>query len=120
MTSCIGKIFVSLVLSIAWPLVASAEMPEPRMLEAAGAAFPMVTAGEGEPVLFVHGALGDYRKWDGLWQDVAAGHRFIAYTQRWFGTTRWPEDKPYARDVQDDDLVAILEALDEPVHLVGL
>ncbi len=80
----------------------------------------MVTAGEGEPVLFVHGAVGDYRKWDGLWEDVAAGHRFIAYTQRWFGTTAWPEDKPYARDVQDDDLVAILQALGEPVHLVGL
>jgi pimeloyl-ACP methyl ester carboxylesterase len=95
-------------------------MPAPRPLEAAGAAFPMVTAGEGAPVLFVHGALGDYRKWDVLWQDVAAGHRFIAYTQRWFGTTDWPKDKPFARDVQDDDLVAILQALDEPVTLVGL
>ena len=90
------------------------------MLEAAGAVFPIVTAGEGEPVLFVHGVVGDYRKWDGLWEDVADGHRFMAYTQRWFGTTAWPDDKPYARDVQDDDLVAILQALGEPVHLMGL
>jgi pimeloyl-ACP methyl ester carboxylesterase len=120
MTKRVAEVLVSSVLSAAVPLGASAEMPAPGTVEAAGAAFPVVTAGEGEPVLFVHGALGDYRKWDGLWEDVAAGHRFIAYTQRWFGTTAWPEDKPYARDVQDDDLVAILQALGEPVHLVGL
>jgi pimeloyl-ACP methyl ester carboxylesterase len=120
MTKRVAEVFVSLVLSVAFPLVVSAEMPAPGTLEAGGAAFPVVTAGEGEPVLFVHGAVGDYRKWDGLWEDVAAGHRFIAYTQRWFGKTPWPKDKPYARDVQDDDLVAILQALGEPVHLVGL
>jgi pimeloyl-ACP methyl ester carboxylesterase len=117
---CVAKVCSSLVLWVAFPLVVTAEMPAPRMLEAAGTQFPMVTAGEGEPVLFVHGALGDYRKWDGLWEHVAAGHRFMAYTQRWFGTSAWPEDKPFARDVQDDDLVAILQALGEPVHLVGL
>ena len=95
-------------------------MPAPRMIEAAGAFFPLVTAGEGEPLLFVHGAVGDYRKWDGLWKDIADGHRFMAVTQRWFGTTEWPDDKPFSRDVQDDDLVAILRALGEPVNLVGL
>lgn len=117
---CAAEVLLALIISATAPLAASAEMPAPHPLEAAGAAFPVVTAGEGEPILFVHGALGDYRKWDGLWEDVAAGHRFIAYTQRWFGTTAWPDDKPYARDVQDDDLAAILKALGEPVHLVGL
>jgi pimeloyl-ACP methyl ester carboxylesterase len=120
MMNCVAEVFSSLVLSVAFPLALAAEMPAPRMMEAAGAIFPMVTAGGGEPILFVHGAVSDYRKWDGLWEDVAARHRFMAYTQRWFGTSDWPEDKPFARDVQDDDLVAILQALGEPVHLVGL
>jgi pimeloyl-ACP methyl ester carboxylesterase len=97
---------------------ARAEMPAPSLLEAAGAEFPFVEAGEG--VLFVHGAVSDYRKWDGLWEDVAADHRFMAYTQRWFGTGAWPDDKPYSRDVQSDDLVAVLQAIGESVHLVGL
>lgn len=118
--TCIGPLAVSSMMLLSFPFVAAAEMPEPRMIETAGAAFPMVTAGEGAPILFVHGAMGDYRKWDGLWEDVAARHRFMAYSQRWFGTTAWPDDKPYSRDVQDDDLVAILEALGEPVTLVGL
>jgi pimeloyl-ACP methyl ester carboxylesterase len=97
-----------------------AEMPAPDLLEAAEAKFPFVEAGEGEPVLFVHGAVGDYRKWDGLWEDVAAEHRFMAYTQRWFGTGEWPRDKSYSRDVHSDDLVAVLQAIGEAVHLVGL
>ena len=102
------------------PLTASAEMPAPTPLEAAGAAFPFVEAGTGEPVLFVHGAVSDYRKWDGPWQDVAAQHRFMAYSQRWFGTAEWPQDKTYSRDVHSDDLAAVLQAIGEPVHLVGL
>ena len=44
----------------------------------------------------------------------------MAYTQRWFGTGEWPADKPYSRDVHSDDLVAVLQAIGEPVHLVGL
>ena len=110
----------SLLLCAVWNDGARAEMPAPGVIEAAGAEFPFVEAGEGEPVLFVHGAVGDYRKWDGLWKDVAAGHRFMAYTQRWFGTGEWPPDKPYSRDVHSDDLVAVLQAIGEPVHLVGL
>ncbi len=120
MKSCISTVLVSSILSLSFPLLALSEMPKPRMIEAAGATFPLVTAGEGEPVLFVHGAVGDYRKWDGLWKDIADGHRFMAVTQRWFGTTSWPADKAFSRDVQDGDLVAILQALGEPVNLVGL
>jgi pimeloyl-ACP methyl ester carboxylesterase len=112
--------FLCLALSCSLPTAAFAAMPEPTMIEVAGAAFPMVTAGMGEPILFVHGALGDYRKWDGLWQDVAASHRFMAYTQRWHGTSVWPEGAAYSRDTQADDLIAILHALGEPVNLVGL
>ena len=94
-------------------------MPAPKALEAAGATFPYVEAGEGEPILFVHGSFADYRVWAGLWEDVARDHRFIAYTQRWFGTGDWPSDQPFSRDVHTADLVAILKARGEPTHLVG-
>ena len=106
-------------LAVALPADVRAEMPAPAMVEAAGARFPVVTAGEGEPVLFVHGSLADYRLWAGLWDDVAGDHRIVAYTQRWFGTSDWPEDKPFSRDVHTADLVALLRAWGEPMHLVG-
>ena len=94
-------------------------MPAPEMLEVGDVAFPFVSAGTGEPALFVNGSWADLRSWCDLWQDVAAEHRFMAYTHRHFGATQWPQDKPFSRDVHTADLVAILRTLNEPVHLVG-
>lgn len=94
-------------------------MPATRMLEVGDVAFRFVSAGAGEPVLFVNGSWADLRGWCDLWQDVAADHRFMAYTHRHFGATQWPQDKPFSRDVHTADLVAILRTLNEPVHLVG-
>lgn len=98
---------------------ATAQEAAVSQVEAAGASFPVVEAGEGEPVLFVHGAFGDYRAWDAVRDAVAAGHRFIAYTQRQFGTSDWPEEPVYGRDVHETDLVALLDQWGEPMHLVG-
>ena len=94
-------------------------MPASEMLKVGDVAFPFVSAGTGEPVLFVNGSWADLRGWCDLWQDVAVGHRFMAYTHRHFGTTGWPQDKPYSRDVHTADLVAILRTLNNPAHLVG-
>ncbi len=60
-------------------------------VDAAGASFPYVTAGAGEPVLFVHGAFSDHRIWEPMREAVAGDHRFLAYTQRHFGPEDWPE-----------------------------
>lgn len=60
-------------------------MPAPLHLEAAGVSFPMVVAGEGPPILFVHGAWADLRIWCGLWKQISERHKFLAITQRHFG-----------------------------------
>lgn len=101
------------------PAAVAAEDAAVEHVEAAGAKFPFVQAGDGEPVLFVHGAFADYRAWEPLREDVAEEHRFIAYTQRQFGTGDWPEEPGFSRDVHEEDLVALLEAWGEPMHLVG-
>lgn len=94
-------------------------MPPSESLLAGDVAFPFVAAGKGEPVLFVNGSWADLRGWCEIWEEVAAGHRFMAYTHRHFGTAQWPQDKPFTRDVHTDDLVAILRTLKTPTHLVG-
>jgi pimeloyl-ACP methyl ester carboxylesterase len=90
-----------------------------RHVEVEGARFAYDEAGEGEAVLFVHGAWSDHRAWEGIRDDVARGHRYIAYTQRHHGTGDWPDDRPLADDVLADDLAALLDHWDEPMHLVG-
>ncbi len=98
---------------------ASPDMPASGTLKVGEVDFPFVAAGTGAPLLFVNGSWADLRGWCTLWQDIAAAHRFMAYTHRHFGTTRWPPDKPFSRDVHTADLVAILRTLNTPVHLVG-
>ncbi len=97
----------------------SPDMPASGTLRVDDVDFPFVSAGKGDPVLFVNGSWADLRGWCELWQDVAVSHRFMAYTHRHFGTTAWPQDKPFSRDVHIADLVAILRALNTPTHLVG-
>jgi pimeloyl-ACP methyl ester carboxylesterase len=98
---------------------ADTEMPPTTFLTVAGMRFPYIAAGNGDPVLFVHASWADHRTWCDIWQDVAEHHRFLTYTQRHFGTGKWPADKTFSRDVLAADLVAILETIGEPVHLVG-
>lgn len=106
-------------LSLALPLSAVAQEPAVKQVEAADASFPVVDVGEGEPILFVHGAFADHRAWEPVQDTVAEGHRFIAYTQREFGTTDWPDEPVYGRDVHESDLIALLDTWGEPMHLVG-
>lgn len=77
--------------------------------------------GAGAPVVFVHGAPGDCRAWEGQREAVAQRYRFIAPTQRYFGTGPWPDDGArFSMGTHVDDLAALIAKLDAgPVHVVG-
>jgi len=83
--------------------------------------FPLVTLGNGPPLLFLHGAPGDHRTWERHQQLLAPRFRTIAYTQRWFGTAAWRSDgPPFGTATHASDLIAIIEALElAPVRLVA-
>ena len=101
------------------PLVGHAEVN--------GICLPYVEQGSGQPVVFVHGALSDLRGWEPVRQEMAkrgesaTKYRFIAYSQRYFGTHRWTDSgKRFSAATHADDLVKFIAALDTgPVHLVG-
>ena len=78
--------------------------------------------GKGDPVVFVHGALSDYRIWRNQIDTFAKNHRVIAYSRRF----AWPNQQTvkdssalsFASHVKD--LAELLKALKlEPAHLVG-
>lgn len=85
-----------------------------------GAELPYVSAGEGTPVVFVHGAISDHRVWLPLKDGISGERRFVAYDQRHYGTSDWGEvAEDFSADVHADDLIAMIEGLDAgPVHLV--
>jgi pimeloyl-ACP methyl ester carboxylesterase len=74
-------------------------------------------AGDGVPVVFIHGFGLDFGMWDPQWPPFSARYRAIRYDLRGYGGSSLP-DGPYSHV---DDLLALIDHLDaRPVHLVGL
>ena len=99
-------------------LVPTAEVGE---VAVAGATLAYAMAGEGEAVVFVHGALGDYRTWLPQVVMFSKGFRAISYSRRGHFPGAWDDRGPaYTREQHAEDLIAVLEALvTGPAHLVG-
>ena len=75
------------------------------------------TAGDGDPVVFMHGFGLDLGMWDPQWAAFAQRYRVIRYDMRGYGGSSVP-DGPYSHV---DDLLALLDFLGaHPAHLVGL
>lgn len=75
------------------------------------------TIGRGDPVVFLHAAIGDRRMWRAQLDDIGATHKAIAYDRRGFGETRAEAEDFSAVG----DLMAVIDALADgrPVILVG-
>ena len=99
----------------------SVPLPEIQHARVNGVDLAYLDQGHGVPVVFVHGAPGDHRFWEGQRQAVAERYRFIAPTQRYFGTGPWPDDGAgFSMPTHADDLAAFLRQLSGgPAHVVG-
>lgn len=87
-----------------------------------GTTLAYIEKGDGEPVVFVHGAISDLRIWLNQVDFFSKSYRAISYSRR----GHWPDQQvedarpPYLRSVHAEDLAAFLKALDlGRVHLVG-
>jgi pimeloyl-ACP methyl ester carboxylesterase len=86
-----------------------------------GVCIPYVERGDGEPVVFVHGSLCDYRYWDAQLAPLSARFRCIAPSLSHY----WPAveagiQNDFGWQNHVDELAEFIEALDfGPVHLVG-
>jgi pimeloyl-ACP methyl ester carboxylesterase len=81
---------------------------------------PTISQGSGPDVVLVHGALGDRRQWDPIAAALAAGFRTHAVSRR----HHWPGPMPaagerYTYELHRDDVLALMDRLPGPVHLVG-
>ena len=81
-----------------------------------------IDIGQGDPIIFVHGTLGDYRTWGGQMDTFALNHRVISYSRRY----AYPNNQSvnsstdYTAIKHADDLAAFIKALGlKSVHLAG-
>lgn len=98
-------------------------VPPPTVKQASvnGVTLTYLEQGQGAPVVFVHGMLSDYRVWEGQREPVAQRYRCIVLTQRYYGTSPWPDGgEQFSLATHVDDLAAFMHRLKVgPVHVVG-
>ncbi len=81
-----------------------------------------IDMGKGDPVIFVHGTLGDYRTWQAQIDPFAKNHRVIAYSRRFAYPNKQVinDSADYTVVPHAKDLAEFIKALNlKPVHLVG-
>jgi pimeloyl-ACP methyl ester carboxylesterase len=88
---------------------------------AAGISVPYVECGEGEPMLFIHGSLCDYRYWSAQLAPLGKHFRCIAPSLSHY----WPAVDAFIQgefgwDAHVAEMAGFIEAMEiAPVHLVG-
>jgi pimeloyl-ACP methyl ester carboxylesterase len=114
------SVLASLLLCLVIPSSATSS-PLAKEVEVNGVPLQYVDQGSGEPVVFVHGVISDQRVWEPVRDEIAKKYRFIALTQRYFGTGPWKDDgKEFGVTTFADDLAEFITSLNAgPVHLVG-
>lgn len=93
-------------------------MPKVRL---DGTQLEYIERGQGEPVVLVHGTLGDYRSW-GLQMDVfGEDYRVISYSRRYHYPNECTGDESdYSAALHADDLSAFIDGLGfDSTHVVG-
>lgn len=94
----------------------------PLYLElASGLRIPYVVEGEGEPLLFVHGSLCDYRYWQPQLAGLAKSYRCVAVSlTHYWPVTDTPADMPFSWSRHADEVGEFIERFGAgPAHVVG-
>src|SRR5436309_3033333 len=96
------------------------ERPQPQTIEVNGTQLHYVERGRGEPVVFVHGGLGDYRSWLPQLATFGDHYHAISHSRRAFFPNRWPPGYDASMMTHVDDLAALIRGLGlESAHLVA-
>lgn len=96
--------------------------PEIKSIFVNGDSLHYIDIGKGEPIIFVHGTLDDYRLWYMQMDTFARDHRAIAYSRRYAYPNRQVnnDSADYSPAIHAKDLAEFIKSLNlGPVHLVG-
>lgn len=98
------------------------EVPQLKSVFINGDSIHYVDMGSGEPVVFVHGSLGDYRSWGAQLDTFSKKYHIIAYSRRFAypNNSKVTDSSDFSVTTHAKDLVELLKVLNlGPVHLVG-
>ncbi|WP_193311607.1 alpha/beta fold hydrolase [Agriterribacter humi] len=96
--------------------------PEVKAVFINGDSIHYIDIGKGDPIVLVHGVMGDYRTWETQTDVFSRNHRVIVYSLRYGYPNKQTLDSTadYSLSQNTKDLIILIKALKlEPVHLVG-
>jgi len=89
-----------------------ARQPDERTIQINGAKLTYVEMGSGEPLVFVHGSVGDYRTFAPQFEAFSKFYRIVSYSRRFHPPNVWTDPDPvYSPASHADDLAAFIRAL---------
>lgn len=89
-------------------------------IEVNGTNLSYIEKGKGDPVVLVHGTLGDFRSWELQMDAFAKKYRTISYSRRYHYPNECGTETDYSAHLHADDLSAFLSALGlRSAHIVG-
>ena len=96
--------------------------PEVKAVFINGDSIHYIDVGKGDPIVLVHGIMGDYRTWEAQTGVFSRSHRVIAYSLRHGYPNKQILDSTadYSINQNVKDLTELIKALKlKPIHLVG-
>lgn len=104
------------------PQTGPVAVDQPVSVDIRGEELHYIEQGAGEPLIFIHGTIGDYRAWISRMQPYSEDFSVVSYSRRY----AWPNEQKfdslvdYSVRIHADDLYALIQKLGfKKVHLVG-
>src|SRR5438105_13971827 len=103
------------------PVVHHPQPRHPKKITINGTELHYIEEGQGDPVVFVHGGLGDYRTWRPQMEAFAERYHAIAYSRRAHYPNEMPPDYTSASlMLHMEDLAALIQKLElAPTYIVA-
>ena len=104
------------------PARTTVAVEEPKSVDIRGEQLHYIEQGEGEPLIFIHGTVGDYRAWISRMEPYGEDYHVVAYSRRYAYPNQavFDESADYSVRIHADDLYALIKELGlGKVHLVG-
>lgn len=117
----VGMLMMCLLVGCQSVVPRSTESLEVKQMRINGADFAYIEEGKGVTVVVIHGAVGDWRTYEGVRPWISSKYHYVSYSRRYHYPNAWTDDgSKYNFDQHIEDLAEFIRSLNAgKVHIIG-